>query len=176
MASKATLPRSLRSRGSVKDVPRQCVKNVMRLNTAFGRCGLSTHTCPRPEHNCGDALDNFRTSSTINLRTSMPTPFAIFFFCWAVLGIGCWIFYTTASYETKKFAHPFIAVGAGIIFLTFVEWTSQGNIPWFFVIAVVLITFLNIRNIQFCPQCNATLYGRGFSRSKFCSKCGTELS
>ena len=39
MAWKATLPRSLRSRGSVKDVPRHFVKHVMRPNTNEARNG-----------------------------------------------------------------------------------------------------------------------------------------
>jgi hypothetical protein len=36
MASVSALPRSLRSRGSVKDVPEQSGKDVMKLNTIFG--------------------------------------------------------------------------------------------------------------------------------------------
>ena len=39
MASIGMLPRSLRSRGSVKDVWRHFVKDVMRLNTGFGLSG-----------------------------------------------------------------------------------------------------------------------------------------
>ena len=39
MASIGMLPRSLRSRGSVKDVWRHFVKDVMRLNTGFDLSG-----------------------------------------------------------------------------------------------------------------------------------------
>jgi hypothetical protein len=39
MASIGMLPRSLRSRGSVKDVWRHFVKDVMRLNTTQGLSG-----------------------------------------------------------------------------------------------------------------------------------------
>ena len=42
------LPRSLRSRGSVKDVWRHFVKDVMRLNTGFGLSGdLTGHVFGR---------------------------------------------------------------------------------------------------------------------------------
>lgn len=105
----------------------------------------------------------------------MPTSFAIFFVVWILLGIGSWLFYRTASYETKKFSHPFMVIAFGIIFAGFVEWSSDGKVPLFFLAAIVLITVLNIRNIRFCPRCNATLYNQGFSRPRFCSKCGANL-
>ena len=53
----ATLPRSLRSRGSVKDVRRHCVKDVMELNTSVGKCG---------------AVRNL-TRSSVLLKTNSPT-------------------------------------------------------------------------------------------------------
>ncbi|MGA2903847.1 MAG: hypothetical protein ABSD98_08445 [Candidatus Korobacteraceae bacterium] len=106
----------------------------------------------------------------------MPTPFAIFFVCWIALAIGSWIFYSKASYATKKAAHPFILTAAGIAFIGFAEWIFHWRLPWFFVVAVVVIIFLNFRLTRFCPQCNATLYGGGgFFRPNFCSKCGAKL-
>lgn len=95
--------------------------------------------------------------------------------CWVFLGIASWLFYNKASYQTKKSAHPLIVIGSGAAFVGFAEWISQGKLPWFFVVAVVVIIFLNIRNIQFCPRCNATIYMYGFSRPDFCPKCGAKL-
>lgn len=104
-----------------------------------------------------------------------PRPFVIFFTCWIAFGIGTWIFYSKASYETKKAWHPFIGIGAGAVFLGFAEWITRWSVPWFFIVAVFLICLLNLRNTQFCPQCNATLYTRAFMRPSFCWKCGAEL-
>ncbi len=104
----------------------------------------------------------------------MPAHFAIFWISWVILGAGSWIFYSKASYETKKNAHPFIVIGMGIIFVAFAGWATHTNLPWYFVLFLALILYLNIRNTQFCPQCNATIYGR-FTRSDFCPKCGTQL-
>jgi len=111
----------------------------------------------------------------MDLAAALPTPFAVFFACWVLLGIGCWIFYATADYQTKKSAHPVLMIATGILFIGFAEWLMRGHLPWFVIIVVAFITFLNIRSIEFCPRCNATLYRRGFWRSRFCYRCGAEL-
>jgi hypothetical protein len=95
--------------------------------------------------------------------------------CWVLLGIASWLFYYQASYQTKKSAHPFIVIGSGTAFIGFAEWISQGKLPWLFIVAVVVIIFLNIRNTQFCSKCNATIFARGLSRSEFCPKCHARL-
>jgi len=107
--------------------------------------------------------------------TAVPSFFVIFFVCWILLGIGSWIFYSKASYQTKKAWHPFIMIGIAIAFLAFAESITRGYLPWIFVAVVVLITFLNVRNTQFCPRCGATLYARSFTRPRFCSRCGADL-
>lgn len=117
----------------------------------------------------------YASASPGTFRSTVPTFFLAFFVCWVLFGIGSWIFYAKASYETKKKWHPFIGVGTGLAFLAFAEWITNGYLPWFFVLAVVLIIFLTIRNTQFCPRCGATLYSRGFARSRFCAKCGADL-
>ena len=105
----------------------------------------------------------------------MPRSFAVFMVCWILLGIASWIFYSKASYQTKKSAHPFLMVAFGIIFLGFTEWVMQGKVPLFFVAAVIVIMFLNYRLTRFCPRCGATIYSRGLMRSNFCPKCGAPL-
>ena len=105
----------------------------------------------------------------------MPRPFAMFFVSWIGLGICIAIFYKRAAYRPKKAAHPFIVIGVGVVFFAFAEWVMAGKVPLLFVLAIALITFLNIRNTQFCPRCNATIYRHGFSRPSFCSKCGGPL-
>jgi hypothetical protein len=107
--------------------------------------------------------------------TALPHSFAVFFSCWILLAIALGVFYKKASYETKRSLHPFIMIGVGILFLAFSEGISHGTVPVFFILAVVLITFLNIRLTQFCPRCGATIRPQGFSRPKFCPKCGAEL-
>jgi len=105
----------------------------------------------------------------------MPPSFAAFFVIWILLGIGSWVFYAKASYETKKSAHPFLMIGLGVVFLLFAESTMGWKLPLIFPLFLVLITFLNIRNTRFCRQCNATLYNQAFTRPRFCSKCGADL-
>jgi hypothetical protein len=100
---------------------------------------------------------------------------SIFLICWVALGISSLVFYNVASLETKKRWHPAIMVLIGLLFLSFVALT--GNLASFLFVLpfVALVTFLNIRNIRFCPKCGKTLYQRGWSRDSFCAKCGTKL-
>jgi hypothetical protein len=98
-----------------------------------------------------------------------------FIVLWISLGIAAAVFYSKASYRTKKAAHPYIAAGFGLLFLAFVEWFTQGKLPVLLVVAVILISFLNIKMTQFCAQCGATVHLRRFSRARFCAKCGAEL-
>jgi hypothetical protein len=105
----------------------------------------------------------------------VPTAFTVFFFFWILFGIATWVFYSKASYETKKSAHPWMMIGGGLVFLLFAEFSSSWKLPVIFPLFLVLIVFLNIRNIRFCPRCGATQQS-GLSRPKFCSKCGADLN
>lgn len=107
-------------------------------------------------------------------NASLPL-FIVFFVCWISLGIALAVFDHTASYRAKKFWHPYITIGTGVIFLTFVEFMAHGQAPILFILVIGLITFLNLRNVRFCPKCNKTARGRVWSRDKFCAKCGANL-
>jgi hypothetical protein len=52
----------------------------------------------------------------------------------------------------------------------------HGQLPIFFIFWIALITFLNLRNVRFCPKCNKTASGRSWSPQKFCSRCGANLN
>jgi len=107
----------------------------------------------------------------------MPPRFQVFLITWIVLGIASWIFYKKADYQTKKTAHPILMIATGILLIAFTEWVMPGKVPWYFIAAVAVITWLNIRFTQFCPACNATVHPqRFFNRPRFCPKCGHELA
>jgi len=89
-------------------------------------------------------------------NASLPL-FIVFFVSWILLGIAVAIFDHRASYRTKKFWHPYITIGTGAIFLGFVELMFHGQLPIFFIFWIALITFLNLRNVRFCPKCNRRL-------------------
>lgn len=105
----------------------------------------------------------------------MTRAFTVFIVFWIALGIASAIFYRKASYQTKKTAHPYIGASFGLIFLGFVAWFTHGRVPVLFVVAIILISLLNIKLTQFCAHCGATIFQRGFPRFKFCPKCGSEL-
>jgi hypothetical protein len=112
---------------------------------------------------------------TPHTPAGMPTSFVVFAVCWIAIWIASWIFYSKASYQTKKSAHPFLIVAFGAMFLAFTEWVMQGKLPLLFVAALIVIMYLNFRNTQFCERYGATVYSHGFTRSKFCPKCGAPL-
>jgi hypothetical protein len=85
-------------------------------------------------------------ASTPHTPAGMPTSFAVFAVCWIAIWIASWIFYSKASYQTKKSAHPFLIVAFGVIFLGFTEWVMQGKLPLLFVAALIVIMYLNFRN------------------------------
>jgi hypothetical protein len=105
-----------------------------------------------------------------------PATVAVFMGVWIALGITSFFFYRRAAYETKKAAHPYLTIGSGILFLAFAEWISHGQLPMFFITAlIVIIFFLNLRLTRFCPKCGATNYQQGFSPPTFCPQCGAPL-
>jgi hypothetical protein len=114
-------------------------------------------------------------ASPLHAPARMPQEFDVFLVSWTLLWLASWIFYSKASYQTKKSVHPFLIVAFTIIFLGFTEWIMHGNVPLFFVAAVIVIMFLNYRLTQFCSSCSATVRSRGLTRPRFCPKCGAPL-
>jgi hypothetical protein len=106
---------------------------------------------------------------------SLPRPVAVVLVCSIVFSVVGFIFNAKASYETKKSLHPFLTISSGVVFIGLVEWLFPGSQSWFLFAAAAVVLYLNYRNTQFCPQCNATIRPRGFSRRKVCPNCGAPL-
>lgn len=128
-------------------------------------------------NNLAWALILLKSTMTLNQgKDSSPPPeFIAFFVLWILLGIVGSVFYRVASYETKKFWHPVFVIVSSLVFLGFGEFIAQGHLPIIGVLFVGLIAYLNLRNTRFCPICEKTLSSRGWSRERFCSKCGADL-
>jgi hypothetical protein len=110
----------------------------------------------------------------------MERQFTIFMVVWCILGLlhGVWNKY--ARVPLKRKAHPYLTVLEALVLITFFAWMTPkgawvdawpGLLMW--VLAVALITFLNITCVQFCPSCGrANLYNRWQSKEWSCSYCG----
>jgi hypothetical protein len=106
--------------------------------------------------------------------------FPIFFGVWVVLGIfSSAFFFLNKNAVLKRKVHPPFVIGVGVLFLTFGWLMGIPDQPFFFCVmvpAVVVITFLNIRNTRFCNSCGRTVFTQNpFAPPKFCSKCGAGL-
>jgi len=104
--------------------------------------------------------------------------FPFFLGAWVILGLASFWFYRQASFATKKRWHPILAVSVGLLFLGIVWAMSPvGEVLYFAIPAVALITWLNVRLMKFCSNCGATLYAGTifFAPLQYCQKCGAKL-
>jgi hypothetical protein len=107
--------------------------------------------------------------------------FPIFFGVWIVLCLASWsfFFFNRNAALKRKVLPPFV-VFVGILFLAFTALMGLAREPFFFVVmfpAVAVISYLNIRNTQFCDACGRTVLSRNpFFRANFCPKCGAALN
>ena len=106
--------------------------------------------------------------------------FPIFIGVWVVLGVfsaAFFLFNNRAALKRK--VHPPLVIGIGALFLGFVVLMDFPLDAFFYFVlvpAVVLITYLNLRNTKFCSACGKTLISQNpFTRPRFCSRCGADL-
>ena len=107
-----------------------------------------------------------------------PEISALFIGVWIALGVaGLWFTYLDKNISRKKRLLPVFIVGSGVIFALFVLWITGRLVTMILVVpAVVLITFLNLRQIKVCPTCGRTMHsGMWFTKAEYCSKCGGRL-
>src|ERR1035438_1927278 len=84
-----------------------------------------------------------------------------FFGVWIALAIvGLWNTYLDKNIARKKRLLPVFTIGAGVIFAVFTLLMMGSNLRMlaFVIPAVVLITFLNLRQIRVCSACGKTIH------------------
>jgi hypothetical protein len=103
----------------------------------------------------------------------------VFVGVWITLGIaGLWFTYFDKNVARKKRLIPVFIVSAGAIFALFTFLITGGSLGAMLLVvpAVVLITFLNLRQYRVCSACGRTIHsGMWFAKAEFCSKCGARL-
>ena len=101
--------------------------------------------------------------------------FPVFIAVWVVLGLSsAAFFFLNKNAPLKRKVWPPFVVITGVLFVGF-AWAMGFPADFFFVLvpATAVITALNLRAVQFCNSCGATLMSQNpFSRPAFCSKCG----
>ncbi len=105
-------------------------------------------------------------------------PFLVFFATWVLLGIaGFYLFYLGNDVAFKRKWFPRWIALIGVLFVLFIALTGFPMQMLLFAIpAILLISFVNIRQTRFCSSCGRMLWdSTPFSRPDFCSKCGAKL-
>ena len=109
-----------------------------------------------------------------------PPEFIVFMVVWVLLGLGSFLFFHfNRNAALKRQVWPAFIIAVGLIFGGFVYFSTgrqQPRVLYLMVPALLLISFLNIRQTRFCDSCGKTLYRQPiFSRTQFCPHCGAEL-
>lgn len=110
--------------------------------------------------------------------SSAEQVFPIFFGVWVVLGLfsAAFFFLNKNAVLKRKVWPPFVVV-TGMLFLGF-TWAMgfPAQVMYVAVPAVIAITLLNLRAVQFCGSCGATQMSQNpFSKPAYCSKCGAQF-
>lgn len=111
------------------------------------------------------------------MSQEIPEIFPVFFGVWVVLGLFSVAFFLNKNAPLKRKVWPPFIIATGLLFIGF---TLAMGIPrhmlGIIVPAVALITILNLRAVQFCNSCGATIMSQNpFVKAAFCSKCGAKL-
>ena len=104
-------------------------------------------------------------------------PFPLFMVIWAAYGLlGLPLLFGRNLALKRRFLRPHI-VGGAVLFL--VGMALTGFPPGMILLAaplVGLVTWLNLRQVHFCPQCGATIWRQvPFQRPRFCARCGAAV-
>ena len=110
---------------------------------------------------------------------SHSTLFDIFFFVWALLGVGGYVYFKKLKDPGKKRERLRIFIlFSGALFLLFVGLQTQDPmLVALLAVPVGFISYLNIRLNVVCDQCSAVIYilQPMLYKTRFCPKCGAEL-
>ena len=100
----------------------------------------------------------------------------IFAAFWIALGIASSaFFYLSKNASLKRQIYPPFIVGCGLLF-ALSAWLLTPNVPWFILVMIIVITFLNLRSVKFCDACGKTIHSSNpFSQVKLCPKCGAPI-
>jgi len=104
--------------------------------------------------------------------------FPVFIGVWVVLGVfSAAFFFLSKNAPLKPRVWPPFIVIVGLLFAGFtVAMGAPSQALLIMAPAVVLITYLNLRAVQFCNLCAATIMSQNpFAKPAFCSKCGAKL-
>jgi len=102
----------------------------------------------------------------------------VFFATWVALIVGLTFFRYQAPVELRRRLRVPIALAVPTLFLLFVVQIMGANMPWFMIVAVIVITAMNITTQRVCAKCGADARNPNifsFTPPAHCQKCGAKL-
>lgn len=104
--------------------------------------------------------------------------FPVFFFVWAALAVGGFLFFTlNKDVARKRRLFPRLVIGAGVLFALVIAFMAPWPAALLFIPFIGVISWLNIRMTRFCGGCGKILINhQWWSRMNFCPYCGAKLT
>ena len=104
--------------------------------------------------------------------------FIAFIAVWVLLaGTSGLFFFLSKNAPLKRKLWPPFSIFTALLFGAF-AWAM--GIPTQHLLLMlpflVVVVVMNLRAIQFCNSCGATITSQSLAKAKFCSKCGSSLS
>jgi len=97
---------------------------------------------------------------------------------WMSVGVAS-VLYLVLSHNAarKRVVFPWMVGVGGLLFALFGVWfVGDASAALLVFPAVLLISWLNIRNTHFCAACGRTVYDHGFlGRIHYCPRCGAPI-
>jgi hypothetical protein len=107
-----------------------------------------------------------------------PEITGLFIGVWIALGmVGAWVLYLDKNIVRKRRLRPLFIIGSAVTFALF-TFLISGDLGSMAIVlpALVVITFLNLRQFKVCSSCGRTIHsGLRFTKATYCLKCGERL-
>jgi len=115
------------------------------------------------------------------LSARLDRAFLMFFLVWVLWHIAAWMLvHRGRTTEFRRRWHPRSALISALAFCAFVFYIVSIGFPKgilnIFIPAVVIVTFINIRNTRFCGYCGKQNFTASpVARLRECKRCGRPL-
>ena len=127
---------------------------------------------------------DFRLVSHIKMHPLVSEHFGgllwvIWFVSSVLIGLGSLVYFRLSPDANlkRRFHRWFTIAYGGGFFLLIVLGMGASPFILLFGTAVIVITYLNIRNTVICDACGKMTYNHAwFSKAEYCAKCGAPLS
>lgn len=102
--------------------------------------------------------------------------FLLFITSWvAVSAVVYLFFWHSRDVVLKRRVFPWVIWGGAALFAWFI-FHMFDDIPWWFLAAIPVIVWLNLRNTRFCDACSHPVFFTATAPHATCRRCGAAIA